>query len=372
MAAVNRLIELNGWTSSSNSITVRISQDNEHFLTNPYGLHNNEISASSLIKVDMQGNIVDHGSTNFSYNRNAFGLHSAIHLSRPDIKAIIHLSNPPCVAISSLKKGLLCLSAEAAIVGDISYHVYKGTVDDEERSAISESFLGTFNKVLILRNYGILACGTSIEEAYFLMQNIVAACEIQLKFTSLDNVFEMSEEAIQQTRALLKGTLSNVKCKTDQENKERVRKWRIYDLEFESKMRMLDNAGYRTGYIYKQPLHRITDKNKLKLEEDIEIPPTTQSHLDDDWIGPIRKLVDGKRTQDRLHWVNTPNNYQRIEIEEIGTTDPKKITKWISENSPSRQATSIKIDKSHQFVPLNVQPNEFRKRQKEVNLMIKF
>ena len=370
-AAVTRLIELNGWSSSSNSITVRVSQDTEHFLVPPFGLHCNEISASSLLKIDMQNNVVDPGSTNFTYNRNAFSLHSAIHLARPDIKAIIHLANAPCVAVSSLKKGLLCLSAEAAIVGEISYHVHTGATGEEERSAIGKS-LGTFNKILIIRNQGILACGSSIEEAFFLITNLVAACEIQLKFgqfSSLENVFEMSEEAIQETRSLLKGTLSSAKQKAkdgDQENKEKIKRYKIYDLEFESRMRMLDNAGYRTGYLYRQPLLRVTDRHRLKPEEDIEIPPSSQSHLDDNWIAPIRKLVDGKRTQDRLSWVNSPNNYQRIEIEETGTSDPKKITKWISESSPARQTTSIKIDKSHQFVPLNVQPNEFRKRQKEL------
>ena len=263
------------------------------------------------------------------------------------------------------------MSAEAAIVGEISYHVFKGVVDDVEVSAIGKS-LGMFNKVLILQNYGILTCGTSIEEAYFLTQNLVAACEIQLKFTSLDNVFEMSEDAIKQTRALLKGSVSTKSKSTDQENQEgkgKMRKCKIYDLEFESRMRMLDNAGYRTGYVYKQPLLRISDRTKLRLEDDIATPPSSQSHyLDDNWIAPIRKLVDGKRTQDRLSWVNSPNNYQRIEIQETGTSDPKTITKWVSENSPSKQTTSVKINKSHQFVPLNVQSNEFRKRQKEVKL----
>lgn len=374
LAAVNRLMEINNWSSSSNSITIRISQDKEHFLTSPFGLHCNEISASSLLKVDMQGIIIEPGSTNFTYNRQAFGLHSAIHLARPDIKAIIHLTNAPAVAISSLKKGLLCLSTEAAIVGDISYHAYKGNAieDEAERSAIGKS-LGSFNKVLILRNYGILTCGSSIEEAYFYAQNVVHACEIQLKFTSSDNeFFEMSADAIQQARSLLKGTIANVKYKiqdTDRENQEqnqKVRKCKIYDIEFESQIRMLDNAGYRTGLYYK-PLFRQTDKIKLKLEDDIEIPPASQSHYDDQWIGPIRKLIDSKRTQDRLCFVNSPNNYQRIEIEETGTTDPKKITKWVSETSPTKQtATSVKIDKSHQFVPLNVQSNEFKKKQKEL------
>ena len=84
--------------------------------------------------------------------------------------------------------------------------------------------------------------------------------------------------------------------------------------------------GYRTGYSYRQPVMR-AGQQKLKLEEDIEIPPASQSHLEDNWIIPLRKLVEGRKTQDRLCWVNTPNNYQRIEIEETGTNDPKKITK---------------------------------------------
>lgn len=248
---MNRLIELNGWSSGSNSVTLRISQEQEHFLTNPFGLHSNEIAASSLLKVDMQGNVLDPGSTNFSFNRTAFALHSAIHLARPDIKAIVYLQHAPCVAVSSLRSGLLVLSAEAALLGEISYHQYRPTVDEHERQAIA-ACIGAFNKVLVLRNHGLLTCGESVEEAMFLMQNAVAACEVQLKLSAMgmENLHEMSPEAIEQTRAVLKTTCSQVQHRLDElepndapaVKQPRAKKWKIWDLEFESKMRMLDNA----------------------------------------------------------------------------------------------------------------------------------
>jgi adducin len=255
LACVNRLIEMNSWSSASNSITVRISQEHEHFLTNPFGLNASEISASSLLKVDMQGNVIDPGSTNFSFNRLAFGLHSAVHSARPDIKAIVYLQHAPCVAVSSLKSGLLTLSAESALLGGISYHEYRAVMDQTEREQIANC-IGAFNKVLVLRNHGLLTGGDTLEEALFLMQNAVAACEVQLRLSSLgaENLHEMSEEAIQQARSLLKTSCSQVQSRLeDIESKStdkveakresiRAKKWKIWDLEFESKMRMLDNA----------------------------------------------------------------------------------------------------------------------------------
>jgi len=151
VASVYRLVDLSGWSFGIyNHITVRLSQDTEHFLINPFGLQYHEVTASSLLKVDMQGNVVDPGSTSFSFNKPGFVLHSAIHSARPDIRAIIHIHHTPCVAVSAMKCGLLPMSQEAAIVGDISYYDYKGLlVDPEERQAIARA-LGITNKVCIL------------------------------------------------------------------------------------------------------------------------------------------------------------------------------------------------------------------------------
>ena len=119
LAAVYRLIELRGWTQGIyNHVTVglgifivcsingylycqaRVSQDTEHFLLNPFGMLYNEVTASSLVKVNMQGEMVEEGTTNFGVNQAGFLLHSAIHQARPDIKCIVHLHTPNIVAVS--------------------------------------------------------------------------------------------------------------------------------------------------------------------------------------------------------------------------------------------------------------------------------
>ncbi|XP_053211392.1 protein hu-li tai shao-like isoform X5 [Panonychus citri] len=341
LAAVYRLVDLYGWSQSIyNHISVRVSQDQEHFLLNPFGLQYHEVTASSLLKVDMQGNVINPGSTNFGFNRAGFVLHSAVHSARPDCKAIIHMHYPSCVAISSMKCGLLKISQESAIIGDVSYHDFKGIViNPDEREEIARN-LGPSNKVLFLRNHGVLTCGDTIEEALHLMTNVVLACETQVKLSSigLDNIYQMTQEAVEQVRSVVKAPVAKVhgtpKTEESETNKindvtrETLRKWKVWDLEFEAQMRMLDNAGFRTGYIYRQPLLR-ADQQRPKY--DIEIPPAatslSQYFEGDKWLSPLKKLVDGKKTQDKLKWVNSPNSYQKVEISETGTLDPKKITK---------------------------------------------
>lgn len=95
LAAVYRLMDLYGWAQGvGNQVTARLNQDEEHFLVNPYGMLCHEITASSLVKIDMQGNIVEQGTTNFGVNVATFSLHSAIHAARPDLKCIIHIHTP--------------------------------------------------------------------------------------------------------------------------------------------------------------------------------------------------------------------------------------------------------------------------------------
>ena len=133
-------------------LQARVSQDTEHFLLNPFGMLYNEVTASSLVKVNMQGETVEEGTTNFGVNQAGFMLHSAIHQARPDIKCIIHLHTPNIVAISTMKCGLLPLSQEACLVGDVSYHNYNGIViDPDERESLAKD-LGPNNKVNIM-NY---------------------------------------------------------------------------------------------------------------------------------------------------------------------------------------------------------------------------
>ncbi|KAH9403883.1 Class II Aldolase and Adducin N-terminal domain [Tyrophagus putrescentiae] len=387
LASVYRLVELYGWSMGIyNHITVRVSQDQEHFLLNPFGLQYHEVTASSLLKVDMQGNIIDPGSTNFTFNKAGYMLHSAIHLSRPDIKAVIHLHHPACVAVSAMKQGLLICCQEAAILGPVSYHDYRGLVVDEaERESIARD-LGPNNKVLILRNHGVVTGGETLEEALYLMTNLVLACETQIRLAQvgLENIRLLPEEAVEQVRTALKDAGSGVQglnktgdpAELERQQQARqaaaaggAKKWKIWDLEFEAQMRMLDNSGFRTGYIYRQPLLRA---ESTRTRSDVEVPPTASSHgnaFDEDkWLSPLRKLVAGKKTQDKLNWVNSPNVYQKVEMLETGTIDPRKITKWqIQQDGSPAHSTPIKIDSHSQFVPVNGgDPNEFKRKQREM------
>merc|ERR1719483_102426 len=162
LAAVYRLIDLHGWTQGIyNHVTARVSQDNEHFLLNPFGM-----------------------------NQAGFNLHSAIHAARPDVKCVIHLHTPNIVAISTMKCGLLPLSQESCLIGDVSYHSYRGiVVDPEERMSIAKD-LGPNNKVMFLRNHGVVCCGGTIEEAFHVTYHTVLACDTQLKMMpfGLDNL----------------------------------------------------------------------------------------------------------------------------------------------------------------------------------------
>lgn len=196
LAALYRIVDMYGWTQSIyNHVSVRISQDTEHFLINPFGMLYNEITASSLVKVDMQGHVVEAGTTNFGVNVAGFMLHAAIHSARPDLKCILHLHTPNIVAVSSTKAGLLYLSQESCLVGDVSYHNYEGlVVEKSEWDSLSRD-LGVHNKVMMLRNHGAVCCGETIEEAFFYAYHLVLACDTQLKMApmGLDNLITIEE-----------------------------------------------------------------------------------------------------------------------------------------------------------------------------------
>jgi len=366
LAAVYRLIDLHGWTQGIyNHVTARVDQDTEHFLLNPFGVLYNEVTASSLIKVNMQGDMVEEGSLNFGVNKAGFMLHSAIHAARPDVKCIIHLHTPNIVAVSTMKCGLMPLCQEACLIGDVSYHTYRGlVVEDGERDQIAKD-LGPNNKVMFLRNHGVVCCGRSVEEAWLMCYHTVLAVETQLKMMpyGLDNLVLIDEETRAKVYEMGQRGGGGVNDKKDKE-------WGVGELEFEALMRMLDNSGFRTGFTFLEPLVK---KEPAKTVSDVELPPTVSnlSHLleDEDLLkdGPLKSLLAqmarANRTNKRSNWVNSPNCYQKVEVLETGTTDPKKITKWVTEGSPSH-STPIKIENQNQFVPLNTTTKEFKKVQK--------
>nr|NVI74740.1 hu li tai shao [Cucujiformia] len=243
LAAVYRLIDLCGWNQGGASlITARLNQDEEHFLVNPYGMLYHEITASSLIKVDMQANVVEQGTTNFSVNISAFSLHGAIHAARPDIKCIIHLHTPSVVAISATKAGILPVSQESVVIGEVSTHPFLGgLIDPEEKDKLARN-LGPNNKVLLLTNQGVLCCGETIEEAFFNARNTVLACEAQLKLLpiGLDNIILLNEE----TRKRIYEAAHKAPESSPRPDKPTIlegkieRKWRVGGVEFEALMSM--------------------------------------------------------------------------------------------------------------------------------------
>jgi len=343
LAAIYRLVDMYGWTQSIyNHISVRISQDTEHFLINPFGMLYNEITASGLVKVDMQGQIVEAGTTNFGVNIAGFMLHAAVHSARPDLKCILHLHTPNIVAVSSMKCGLLHLSQESCLIGDVSYHNYEGLVVEKAEWETLARDLGVHNKVMLLRNHGAICCGETIEEAFFYAYHLVLACDTQLKMVPLgiDNLVIIDEpvrrKVFEHGQRGGGGVDSNSEGGPDGsgDKKRRNPKWGVGEMEFEALMRMMDNAGYRTGYIYKQPLVK---EEPPKPKSDVELPAAVSSLgflLEEENLykdGPLRALLGGfnKSYKDagRTKWMNSPNVYQKVEVLETGTPDPKKIYK---------------------------------------------
>jgi len=395
LAALYRLVDLFGWSQSIyNHITVRVSQEQEHFLLNPFGLLYSEVTASSLIKVDMQGNLVDPGTTNFGVNVAGFVLHSAIHAARPDAKCIIHIHHHSCVSVSAMKSGFLPLSQESCIIGEVSYHDYFGIlIDPEERELIARN-LGPVNKVMFLRNHGVVVLGETVEEAFSRAYHTVLACESQMRMmcVGIENLILVSDEAkrrsnevVRKTNEFLNAGRNAVRLgaaaegeqpadeSKDAQEKEKPRtremKWRQGDMEFEAYMRMLDNSGYRSGYPYRVHSVKI---DMPRQKHDVEVPPAVSSFgylIEEDELyknSPLRKLLEGRRTLDKNRWINSPNVYQKVEITEQGSQDPKKITKWVPDCSPTHSSTPVKLEMAHQFVPMGTTSKEFKLKQKQI------
>ncbi|XP_052745648.1 protein hu-li tai shao isoform X4 [Bicyclus anynana] len=358
LAAVYRLVDLFGWTQTgiSGQITARLNTAVEQVLTTPRGLLPHEVTASSLVKVDMQGAVQDQGTTNFPVNVEGFSLHASVHAARPDVRCVLHVRSAGALAVSATRRGLLPLCHEAALLGDVAYHrVPNGLLDNEEQEKLVRA-LGPHAKILMLSGGGALCCGATLEEAFYQAKNLNAACEVQLRLASLplDELTLLDEETRRQMYE------SSRKPPTD------AAKWRVGGEEFEALMRMLDNAGFRTGYIYRHPLV----KNDVpRPKNDVEVPPAVSSLgylLEEEELykqGLWKK--GGAKAGERTRWLNSPNVYQKVEVLETGTTDPKKITKWVQDGSPAHSSTPVKID-TLQFVPKNTNPKEFKQLQQQI------
>jgi len=179
LAAAYRLVAHYGWDDLIfTHLSARIPGPEHHFLLNPYNLMFEEVTASSLVKVNMEGNPVD--PTPFITNPAGFTIHSAIHMARDDAQAVMHLHTPAGQAVASHADGLLPLTQTAMLVrGDIAYHDYEGVaVDLSERERIVAD-LGAKN-AMIFRNHGTLALGPSVGECFVRLYFLERACQAQI------------------------------------------------------------------------------------------------------------------------------------------------------------------------------------------------
>ena len=186
LAACYRLMALFGWDDLIyNHITCRLTGECSHFLINPFGMTFDEICASSLVKIDLDGNKVEH--SNWPVSPSGFVIHSAIHQVRKDIRCVLHAHTTPTVVVSILEYGLLLLSQYSAMLfQSIAYHDYEGIVVNKGERQRLQQDMGQ-NNILFLRNHGVLVAGATVAEAFQNFYFLQRVCEIQIQAMSCDS-----------------------------------------------------------------------------------------------------------------------------------------------------------------------------------------
>lgn len=179
LAACYRLVALYVWTDLVfTHINAHLPGTAHEFLINPYGLMFEEITASSLIRIDQDGNKI--GQSPFEVNRAGFVIHSAVHAARDDAQCVLHTHTRAGIAVSAQQCGLLPISQQSTFVlGSLGYHAYEGVALHDEEKPRLQTGLGN-NQFLILRNHGLLTVGASIVDAFMHMYVLETACQIQL------------------------------------------------------------------------------------------------------------------------------------------------------------------------------------------------
>jgi ribulose-5-phosphate 4-epimerase/fuculose-1-phosphate aldolase len=178
LAACYRLIAMYGWDDVVFTHVSAKIPGTEHFLINPYGMMFEEITASSLVKIDLQGNkLMD---SPYDINPAGFTIHSAVHEVRHDAGCVLHTHTAAGVGVSAQKGGILPISQQSIFVlSSLSYHDYEGVALNEEEKARLQADLGNTNN-MVLRNHGLMACGKSVSDAFLTMYTLQRCCEIQV------------------------------------------------------------------------------------------------------------------------------------------------------------------------------------------------
>jgi ribulose-5-phosphate 4-epimerase/fuculose-1-phosphate aldolase len=183
LAACYRIVDLLGWTELIfNHITAKVPGPEKHFLINPFGLLYSEVTASNLVKIDLDGAIV--GDSDHPVNAAGFIIHGAIHRARPDVHCILHTHTTSGVAVACLEAGLTQTNFYSALIdGAVAYHDFEGVTTRPDECDRLVASLGQKN-LMILRNHGLLSCGRTIAEAFVNLWRLQRACDIQVAAAS--------------------------------------------------------------------------------------------------------------------------------------------------------------------------------------------
>lgn len=200
LAAAYRLVALLGMEDSIwTHISARVPGTHDQFLLNPHGVLFRDVTASSLVKIDTEGRVLQ--PTNHSVNAAGFVVHSAVHMARHDAGCVVHLHTVAGVAVSSLACGVLPTNQWSyQFHNRVAYHDYEGiALDTDERERLIAD-LGPTSRVLVLRNHGMLTLGETIADAFVLMRNLDIACQAQIAISSTGlPVAEVSEAVREHT-----------------------------------------------------------------------------------------------------------------------------------------------------------------------------
>lgn len=203
LAAAYRLVAMHGWSDLVfTHISARVPGPAHHFLINPYGLMFDEITASSLVKVDQQCNkVID---SPFPVNPAGFVIHSAVHEARPDAQCVMHTHTRAGVAVSAQRCGVLPISQQSTFVlASLAYHDYEGVAFRPEEKPRLQADMGRAN-FLVLRNHGLLVAGKSIADAFLSMYTFESACQIQLAAQAGGELVQIPQQIVQGVREAMR------------------------------------------------------------------------------------------------------------------------------------------------------------------------
>ncbi|XP_040270352.1 beta-adducin isoform X1 [Bufo bufo] len=355
LASIYRLIDLYGWAQLSGTFaSIRVNKEQDHFLINPRGVACSEVSASILVKVNILGEMVEVGSSSFEVDTSDFSLHSAIYSARPDVKCIIQLHTAATTAVSAMKCGLLPISHDALLAGELVYYDFNGDMEEEKDRIELQKCLGPTCKVLVLRNHGVVALGESVEEAFYKIFHLQAACEIQASAVpsagGSENLILLDREKYRPHEVGTVGWAGSMFGP--------MQKSRLGEHEFEALMRMMDNLGYRTGYTYRHPFVQ----EKTRHKSDVEIPATVTAFVFEEEGVPLSTLRQHaqKQQKEKTRWLNTPNTYLRVNVAEESVSSQRSKTTWLKADEVVKPSSGmpIRIENPNQFVPLFTDPRE--------------